>query len=179
MDKEMMLERIETLVATYGAARDRWPADDRAAIEAFLAASPEAQHLVAEAEALDRLLNQASSTATLAQVRRVRERLFAELDAQTGTAGSDASDAGEGATVIPFQIPARVRPAESVKQPLWREAALLAAALMLGVFVGTQNLVDGSRLGLPGFTAAAVESDDISELAFDGESETLLVEDLL
>jgi hypothetical protein len=57
--------------------------------------------------------------------------------------------------------------------------ALLAAALLLGVFVGTQDIIDGSRLGLPGYEISTTNSDDISELALGGASETLSVEDLL
>jgi hypothetical protein len=66
---------------------------------------------------------------------------------------------------------------------MWREAALLAAALLIGVFTGTQGLLEGSGLDLTNLTTtaatASADSDDVSTLALDAESEDLNEEELL
>jgi ferric-dicitrate binding protein FerR (iron transport regulator) len=53
----MNAERFEQLVDAYGARPERWPADERAAAERWLAASPEAAARLAEARALDAALD--------------------------------------------------------------------------------------------------------------------------
>ncbi len=53
------LARLEALLGAYGAARERWPAERRAAAEALLARSPAAQTLYAAAARLDGLLDAA------------------------------------------------------------------------------------------------------------------------
>lgn len=50
-------KRLLQLIETYGAAPHHWPAEERAAAESCLAASPAAQAAQAEALALDRLLD--------------------------------------------------------------------------------------------------------------------------
>jgi ferric-dicitrate binding protein FerR (iron transport regulator) len=52
----MSLERFSAIVDAYGADPARWPARERAAAQAFAANAPQAQALLADAEALDRAL---------------------------------------------------------------------------------------------------------------------------
>jgi hypothetical protein len=62
-------ERFEVLLGAYGADFQRWPADARAAGEAFAAQNADATALLWEAQALDRTLNLAADapdTSTLA-----------------------------------------------------------------------------------------------------------------
>jgi hypothetical protein len=58
-DRTMTLERLRTLLDAYGAAPERWPAGERAAAEALLARSPEAQRWQAASRRLDALLDAA------------------------------------------------------------------------------------------------------------------------
>jgi hypothetical protein len=54
----MTRERFEALAEAYGAAIPRWPAEERAAAQAWLAAEPEAgRAILARAEALDAALD--------------------------------------------------------------------------------------------------------------------------
>jgi hypothetical protein len=53
----MTMERLAAIIAAYGARADRWPAAERDAAQAMLARSPEARALLAEATALDGLLD--------------------------------------------------------------------------------------------------------------------------
>lgn len=56
-------ERFEQIVAAYGAEPRRWPADERAAAEAFATAHADAATLLAEARATDALLEAAQDAA--------------------------------------------------------------------------------------------------------------------
>ncbi|MBW7835287.1 MAG: hypothetical protein H3C28_01420 [Sphingomonadales bacterium] len=53
----MTLDELETLIAGHGARRERWPDEARRRADALIAASPAAARLVAEARALDGLLD--------------------------------------------------------------------------------------------------------------------------
>ena len=55
-------ERFEVLLDAYGADFQRWPADARAAGEAFAVQNAEAAALLREAQTLDRALNLAAET---------------------------------------------------------------------------------------------------------------------
>jgi anti-sigma factor RsiW len=58
----MTPDRLRTIIAAYGAAPARWPADERAAAEALLARSAEARALLAEAADIDAALDRALLT---------------------------------------------------------------------------------------------------------------------
>ena len=66
--------RFEAIVSAYGADPKKWPADERAAAEAFAAAHPE---LLREARGIDALLNidaRALAPSDLLQARILRAR---------------------------------------------------------------------------------------------------------
>ncbi|GAA0648965.1 hypothetical protein [Brevundimonas lenta] len=68
----MTAERFLALIAAYGADARRWPVDERAAAEAFMAAQPEAARAaLAEADAVDALLH-ASATPRVSMALRDR-----------------------------------------------------------------------------------------------------------
>jgi hypothetical protein len=56
----MTMDRLKTLLDAYGASPARWPAEERAAAEAMIAASDEARAAFAEAARLDSLLDRAA-----------------------------------------------------------------------------------------------------------------------
>ena len=71
----MTAERFHDLVAAWGADPRRWPADERAAAEAFVAANAEAARAALdEADAIDALLRKSPSPAPSAALR---ERVIA------------------------------------------------------------------------------------------------------
>ena len=55
----MNLDRLKSLLEAYGANPSRWPAEERDAAEAMIAASDQAREALAEASRLDALLDQA------------------------------------------------------------------------------------------------------------------------
>ena len=59
----MTLDEFKNLIDAYGADRNRWPDDRQGAAEQLLEASEPARELLAEAEALDRLLAQVTPVA--------------------------------------------------------------------------------------------------------------------
>lgn len=61
MKTEMTLEEFDELLAVFGSERTRWPLEQRAAAGRLLAQDAQAQHLLAEAQALDRLLDDTHS----------------------------------------------------------------------------------------------------------------------
>lgn len=78
----MNAERFSQLVEAYGADARRWPVADREAAEAFRAAQPnEAMRLLAEADAVDALLDAAPRPVVSAALR---ERVLAGARPRAG-----------------------------------------------------------------------------------------------
>src|SRR5262245_23004312 len=72
----MTLTDFEQLLEVYGADRTRWPADLRAAVAQLVARDAGAQRLLAETEALDRVL-QSAPVPALAAEAALAERIVA------------------------------------------------------------------------------------------------------
>lgn len=79
----MTLERFAKLVAAHGAALTRWPQADQAGARRLLAASPQAVALLADAAALDALLDQLPEPEpSAALMTRLSSAVEARLDAE-------------------------------------------------------------------------------------------------
>ena len=76
----MPLARFETLIATYGAAPERWPHAERAAAESLVERSAEARDVMANAAILDRLLESDAAPAPSDDLVRNLERRFVEAN---------------------------------------------------------------------------------------------------
>jgi hypothetical protein len=134
MVDRMTIERLRDILDAYGADPLRWPAGERIAAQAFAAREPRAAALVAEAAMLDGLLDavpaQAPSAALTARVLAARPKV-SRLRALW-------NDLFPGT-------------------PLWRPAAGLAAALVLGIGV---QAAAADRLGLNETGDVATTSED-------------------
>jgi hypothetical protein len=108
--------RLREVLAAYGAAPRRWPAEERSDAERLLASSAEAKILSREAAALDALLDQAPRPA------------LPRIEAAALAAGISARP----------QAPARRR----LQDMIWLRAVGLAAAALIGFVVGTTQLAD-------------------------------------
>ena len=123
----MTLADFARLLDIYGADRTRWPLAVRASAATRLAADTKARVLLAEAEALDTLLLRAPEPEG-ADVSALADRIIAaalrapRLVASSGPA-APAVAAPRSALRAPDRAPQRA-------------AALLAASMMIGIFVG-------------------------------------------
>jgi hypothetical protein len=169
------LQALAELLDTYGVDRSRWPVGARARFEPLIGDSPDAQRLVGDAKALDRLLAQAPQ-APARQVEAVKARIFAEIGAEV----ADAT-AGSGNVVAMKRPAATAGPSpNAARRVLWREAMVLAASLVLGVVGGTTGAFEAAGIPLPGLLGAATDSEfDVSGTALGsdfagvGEEDTL------
>jgi len=121
----MLLQRFHELMDAYGGDPRRWPPADRAPAAELLAASAEARALLAEATALDWLLDGAPPLAP------------STLDAERLIARATAA-AQERPT---FRSVGVMRP---IGRGLWLRAASLAAATIIGFVIGWTQLADTS-----------------------------------
>lgn len=138
---------FERLLDVYGGDRTRWPVEARAAAAQLVARDAKAQGLLAEAEALDRVLERAPLP-SLAKEAELADRIVAAAQRtprlvrinEPGAAAAPA--APEGAPL------AGGRRAGLLRADV-RKAAVLAASLLVGLYLGQSNLprqlFDGSR----------------------------------
>lgn len=132
----MTLAEFERLLDVYGAARTRWPGDARAAAAQLVARDAKAQVLLAEAEALDRLLERAplpplASEAELAdRIVSAAQRTPRLVRIEPGLAAAETRPAPEASAS---------RRVGFFRADL-RKAAVLAASLLAGLYLGHSNL---------------------------------------
>jgi hypothetical protein len=153
------LDKLEATLDTYGADRTRWPAPVRHALSGLIAGNVEAQKLLKDAEAFDRLLDQAPRY-DAARVERLRERIAAAAARQ------------------PRLISAR--PKEAARPVLRRNhglvATALAASLVLGIFAGqtsvvsrtTDTILNGDGVGYASSGKQMAQTDEAGSL-LDGD----------
>lgn len=129
----MTLPDFERLLDVYGADRTRWPLTARASAAARLAADAGARKLLAEAEALDAvLLHTAEPDKT--DVAALAERIVAAARTAPRVAASDR------VASAPVALPRQHRMTVAPGRDAVRGVALLAASLLIGVFVGQSQL---------------------------------------
>ena len=135
-------EALERLLEIYGADRTRWPARERLRFAGVVGEDKVAARMLAEADALDRLLEQAPR-ASGADVDALKERIVAA--ALRSGAPQLAVVAGGKAAVGQARRSATKRgPAFAARfgHGQWPAAAMLAASLVLGVMLGSTGTLD-------------------------------------
>ena len=165
------LTELEGVLDTFGGDPARWPASKRERMTGFAASDTDARRLLREAEALDTVLTRAAGPPVGNTVRLAERIAAAAsgsaqagaTDARTGRLDSAAEDhdaaGGKAGVVIAWpRTGARSGPQPSsaarVADPAgsaaprrdrmaanWRTAAMMAASLLIGVFVGVMDLV--------------------------------------
>ncbi|WP_045836063.1 hypothetical protein [Hyphomicrobium sp. 99] len=160
------LDKLEAALDAYGADRTRWPAPLRLALSGLLATSSEAQSMLKDAEAFDRLLDKAPQY-DQSRLDGLSQRIMATAERQPRVVASGSGYAGE-----------------SEKRPSawsWQRrnhgfaATALAASLVLGVFAGQLNVFNSSAEVLLGGNGNASST----RLAQTDDADVLLDEDLL
>lgn len=141
MSEGMTLAEFERLLDVYGGARTRWPAEARAAAAQLVGRDARARQLLAEAEALDRVLERAPLPG-LAVEAALAERIVGAAQRSPRI----VKTAPGRAAVLPMAADgggarkARLSWKRQLLRPDLRAAAVLAASLAAGVFIGMSSV---------------------------------------
>lgn len=170
----MTLGEFARLLDVYGGERVRWPAEARAAAAHLVARDAQAQQLLAEAEALDSVLQKAPLPALAAEAA-LAERIVAAaqrsprmvklLDARPAVPGARSPEAA----VTP---PAAIRSGPRRMRLLSREAGavgFLVASLVVGVVIGNTNLPRQIVPELADFAGLSSEHGGLVQIALSDE----------
>jgi hypothetical protein len=183
MDKRVEdREALERLLDIYGADRTRWPARERLRFAGIVGEDKVAARMLAEADALDRLLEQAPR-ASGADVEALKERIMA---------AALRSGAPQLAVITSGKIgSAKAVPLAGRRAPLitrfargeWPAAAMLAASLVIGVMLGSTGTFDTTMQQMAEATGLSTAADNVntdsSQLALGEEIEGQSDEDFL
>lgn len=175
--KEM--DALERLLEVYGADRTRWPARERLRFASLVTDEPEAQRLMAEAAALDRLLD-APSAAGHEQEQALAGCIMAAARAQQHKPLS-ASDVEPAVSNI-VKLPAWVRRpqiAGTFGASEWPAAGLLAASLVLGVMLGSAGTLDSTMQEVAEVAGLSPSVTVESQLTLNEDTAAWAGEDLL
>jgi hypothetical protein len=159
------LDKLEAALDTYGADRTRWPAPLRLSLSGLIAGNPDANKMLKDAEAFDRLLDSAPQYDT-ARLGKLSNRIVAAAERQPRLITDNtrlAKRAGSAWSVI--------------RRHHGFAATALAASLVLGVFAGQLNMFNSTADVLLG--ADAGNSTVTKQLAQTDDADGFLDEDLL
>jgi hypothetical protein len=168
----MTLAELEQMLDVYGADRVRWPSSARTAATQLIARDAGAQRLLAEAEALDLVLESAPVPALAIEAALV-ERIVAA--AQRSPRIVKLDDSRPAAAMAPVQaaaLPAVTRPAVRRTWLLGREAravGFLAACLAIGVVLGDSDLTPQFLPDLADITGLASDGGGLVQIALSDE----------
>lgn len=166
-DADMTLEEFASLAEAWGGDIARWPGDRRIAARRLLVASPEARRALAEAAALDRLLAIPDAASAMPADAALVDRIVAAAHRTPRAVPRSAPQTVSTPVVARL---AAVPPALAVPAPTLRRAstfgrveigggaALLAASMVLGIFVGGSRLADGALPALEELTGITISS---------------------
>lgn len=146
------LAAFEALLEIHGARAERWPDSARERFEPLIARNARARELLAEARALERLLDRAS----LPDAQRTQDL----ADRIIAAAAAEGAAQRPAANVVDFPAHRRTRaaPAQTVR---WKVASALAASLLVGIYLGASPPVTSAVEAI----ATAVGLEDNAENA--------------
>jgi hypothetical protein len=134
--RDDLLKQLESALSVGGAHPARWPRESRARLAAFVETDRDAERLFAEAKALDTVLARACAGPASGGCAAKILAACLELPQQCG---------GGSAAILPFgRIRGRQYRNLRADMPgggaaFWGGAAMLAASLMLGVYIGASG----------------------------------------
>jgi hypothetical protein len=167
-NRNQRLADLQSALDAFGADRTRWPAHVRHGLSAFVSGDAEAQRLVNEAAAFDRLLD-AAPTLSADRLDALAHRISALAERQPHVIHSREKMGVENNAPHGGLGFARRERAFA--------GAALAASLLLGIFAGQTPAIDPGAALLIETTA----SDDgaAQQFALSDDADVLLYEDLL
>jgi hypothetical protein len=161
------LDKLEATLDTYGADRTRWPAPLRLALSSLVAGNVDAQKMLRDAEAFDRLLDSAPQY-DVTRLDKLSDRITAAVEGQPRLVSSNPASSAKSGDA---RWPARLRRHHGIV------ATALAASLVLGVFAGQIRVLNSTAdVLLGGDNASAVSS---RQLALSDDTDSFLEEDML
>lgn len=146
MDARMTYAEFEQLLAVYGSDRARWPVEARKAAAQLVSASSEARRLLAETEALDRVLDRAplpplsGEAALSARILAAAQRSPRVVSARPGSAREASAEA---AGMHPLSQRLRTARSSGLRFATSRAglgAMLSAASLLSGLLIGLNDV---------------------------------------
>ena len=162
---------LERLLEVHGADRTRWPARERLRFASLVAEDDAARRLVAEAAALDSLLDLAPK-ASAAREHALKERIVAaalrQAEPRFAVVARSRASSGRG-----WQSWVCRAPASSG----WAASGVLAASLFVGVLLGSAGTFDAAMQQLA--EATGYSTTDTSHLAQSDEIIASADEDVL
>jgi hypothetical protein len=171
-------EALERLLEIYGADRTRWPARERLRFAGVVGDDTVAARMLAEAGALDRLLEQAPR-ASGANIDALKERIVAAA-LRSGAPQLAVVSGGKAAVAKRSSAPTR-RSAFVGRfgHGQWPAAAMLAASLVLGVMVGSTGSLDSTLQEVADVAGFGSTASDSSQLALGDDVYGQMDEELL
>ena len=172
-------QALERLLDVCGADRTRWPARERLRFASFIGEDDAAKRLLAEADALDSLLDLAPR-ASEARERALQERIVAAALRSSDTRLAVV----RGNAVVPTAPSLRAKlpyfsglDGRRVRRD-WPAVALLAASLVMGVILGSAGTLDRAVQEVAEASGYA-STVDASQVALGDEIVASADEDLL
>ncbi len=161
----MILEDFEERALAYGGDIDNWPVEDRAAARALLAESQAAQTALAEANALDDMLD-------LWEGPEPSHDLLSRVLADAATVSGEMQVTAQAAA--PASKPARIGWRERLfgGGPVFRPGLALAACLALGFAMGA-NFEEGALVPIADTAGAEIGMIDFA-FAMEDDADLLL-----
>jgi hypothetical protein len=175
MSNNMTITDFERLLDVYGSDRSRWPVEARASAGQLVARDQVARRLLAEAEALDRTLERAPlpslvEEAALADRILTAARRSPRMVPVVVKAADVPRIAGRAAVDNVIRLPAHGARSRWLPRARFGGATgMLAASLVLGVFLGLSNLSQGV---VPAF-------EEMTGISLGAQSRTVAQIDLL
>jgi hypothetical protein len=155
----MTLAEFERLLDIYGGERTRWPAEARAAAAHLVSRDAAARRLLAEAEALDRVLERAPSPALAAEAA-LAERIVAAAQRSPRMVKLPRPDGV--APLRAMALPAQTTGRRTRRLGLFSKEAgavgFLAASLVFGVVIGRSELPPQTLMALADMTGLGGDS---------------------
>jgi hypothetical protein len=167
------LAALERVLEAFGTAPARWPADQKTALAALVEGDPQARQLVAEARALELALDRAPVPDRDAEAR-VLDRVMAVVNSRSAQAAAKPATGNARANVVDLALRRAARGAapQVRNRNVWRAVSLMAAALLLGIYLGVSGFTQmGSRrLQDVAALAAALEPEAALSSAYEEDA---------
>jgi hypothetical protein len=168
-------EALARLLEIHGADRTRWPARERLRFAGVISEDKAAAKLLAEAEALDRLLDKAPR-ASAAGIDALKDRIMAAA-LRTHEPHLAVIAGGKKIAVLPQAQ--RGRRSLTARFVEWPAAAVLAASLVLGVMLGTTGTFETTMQEVAQVAGFGNGTSDTAQLALGDDALGQIDEDLL